>query len=212
MSGKMRLIIIGVIGLASFVACFVLSLVTGGGSPAPTRQEGVMESGGVAEAAIGKLQNLSPKERELDGLIKEMRREIKAYEGKKRDLRLMERRISLAQETLAQQAKNLEDLRIEVAASLTPLKEARAKLERERIRISREEAKNLKQIAAVYEKMRADSCAETIAEMVKSGRDGVAVGILRAMDERSTAKVLSEMSDKKMAADLSEMMKRIREE
>jgi flagellar motility protein MotE (MotC chaperone) len=32
------------------------------------------------------------------------------------------------------------------------------------------------------------------------------------MDERSTAKVLSEMSDKKMAADLSEMMKRIREE
>jgi flagellar motility protein MotE (MotC chaperone) len=212
MSGKMRLIIIGVMGLASFVACFVLSLVTGGAPPRVDSREGVMESGGVAEAAIGKLQNLSPKERELDGLIKEMRREIKSYESKKRDLRMLERRISLAQESLAQQAKNLEDLRIEVAASLTPLKEARAKLERERIRISREEAKNLKQIAAVYEKMQADACAETIAEMVKSKRDSVAVGILRAMDERSTAKVLSQMSDKKMAADLSEMMKRIREE
>ncbi len=212
MSGKMRLIIIGVMGLASFVACFVLSLVTGGPPPTPQKQEGVMDAGGVAEAAIGKLQNLSPKERELDGLIKEMRREIKAYESKKRDLRMMERRISLAQESLSQQAKNLEDLRIEVATSLTPLKEARAKLERERIRITREEAKNLQQIAGVYEKMQADACAKTIAEMVKSKRENVAVGILRAMDDRSTAKVLSEMSDKKMAADLSEMMKRVREE
>jgi flagellar motility protein MotE (MotC chaperone) len=217
MSGKKRLIIIGVLGLVSFAACFALSLMTGD-KPTGDGQQGrrggqsMMGGDSVAAAAIGKLQSLSPKERELDALIKEMRREIQAYEGKKRELRLMERRISLAQEGLRQQAKELEDLRIDVAASLTPLKDARAKLVRERVRITREEAENLRKVAAVYENMQADACAETLAEMVKSGRETVAVGILREMSDRSTAKVLSQFSDKKMAADLSEMMKRVREE
>jgi flagellar motility protein MotE (MotC chaperone) len=218
MSGKMRLLMIAGMGLLSFAGFFALSVLTQPTEVTPEQlktKQGQAVQGmqrALASAAIGKLETLSPKERVLDQLIKEMRTEITAYEQRKRELTLLEKRTQLAQEALRRQVQELENLRIEVASALTPLKEERAKLQRERIRIHREEAANLKRVALVYEKMIPQAAAATIERMMTNQQERDAVRILHYMQERSAAKVLGEITDPAVSARLSEMMKRIREE
>ncbi len=218
MSGKMRLMMIAGLGLLSFAGFFLLSVLT---QPTEVTREQLEAKQGqavqgmqraLASAAIGKLETLSPKERVLDQLIKEMRTEITAYEQRKRELTLLEKRTQLAQEALRRQVQELENLRIEVASALTPLKEERAKLQRERIRIDREEAANLKRVALVYEKMIPQAAAATLERMMSNQQERDAVRIVHFMQERSAGKVLGEIKDPAVAARLSELMKRIREE
>ncbi len=211
---KLRLIVIGGLALVSFAGAFVVALTTGGPEPEEVRLGPNGEKPGeiLAATGISQLERLSPKEHQLDRLIKEMRQEIKSYETRKRELVLLEKRTQLAEENLRRQAQELENLRVEIASALAPLKEERAKLVRERVRISREERQNLQRVASVYSKMSSDAAAATLTQMMSDGQEKDAVRILHFMDERSAGKILAEFEDKTTAAKISEMMKRIREE
>jgi flagellar motility protein MotE (MotC chaperone) len=86
------------------------------------------------------------------------------------------------------------------------------KLEKSRIRITQEEKVNLKHTASIYEKMDSASGGRILVGMCESLQTDDAVKILHYMGERPAAKILGEIPDKAMAAQLTEMLKRIREE
>ena len=81
-----------------------------------------------------------------------------------------------------------------------------------RIQIAKQETENLKKIAARYEKMDSTAAAEILTAMCENGQPADAVKILYIMSERSAGKVIGEIADRKLAAQLLEQMKRIEQE
>jgi len=218
MAGK-RLMMVVVAGLAvvSFVAAFVLSSLFGA---APERSQAGQTVGAPAEAGtVGAARSgrvgsvvVTPPAEMLDELIKELRSRIDEYRDKDRQLEQREKRVRLAQESLKKQAKELEDLRMELVVPLTRLKEAKAELEQSRIRIAKAEEESLKRTATIYDKMDSESGSEILAQMCANKQEADAVKILQFMSERTAAKALAAMQDRSLAAKLSEMMKRVQQE
>ena len=113
---------------------------------------------------------------------------------------------------LKEQARELEQLRIQLVAPLNELKKAQQRLRQSRIRITKQELANLKRIAQFNEKKDPATAAETLVVMCKNKQYDDAVKILYLMSERSAGKVLSEMTDRELEAQLYQRMKLIEPE
>jgi len=219
MSGKKRWIVLLGLAAAGFGVSFALSVFLVGSGETPTSQNASLTGGLVPPDAAGAkastpvgLAAISPKAGELAGLIKEVRHKIAACQDKERKLQEQEKRIRLAQEMLDTQAEELEKLRMELVAPLARLKEIQDQIRQSRLSVSKRELVNLKRIAAIYDKKDSVAAAETMTAMCANGQEADAVKILFFMTERTAGKVLAEMSDRKLVAQLYDKMKRIEQE
>ena len=77
--------------------------------------------------------------------------------------------------------------------------------------IAREEEENLKRTATIYEKMDSRSGSRILVAMCADGRQDDAAKLLYYMSDRSAGKMLADMTDAKLAASLSERLKKIRQ-
>jgi len=220
MTGKRRIIILAALAVVSFGLSFVVSSWMGGPS-APksvlTAQQDLSQYQQGAELATAegtppRRASIALAEKELADLIKEVRLRIDSCKKKEKDLEKREKRIRQAGEMLKQQAQELEALRMQLVAPLGNIREAIAELENSRIRISEEEQANIKRIAAICEKMDPASGSEMLMGMCQNKQEDDAAKILRYMSERSAGKLLSEMSNKDLAARLCEKLKVLQEE
>ena len=218
MKGKKRIIILAVLGALSFAASYLVSGWLSGGKAEPgpqltadQAQQGLLEIGEVPTPTSVQPVTISMKERELDRLAKELRLKIGAYNAKQRELEKQQKRIHLAEELLANQAKELETLRMQLVAPLTRLREAKADLENSRVLIAEIEKNNLKHIATIMDKD-TTSASEILSGMYKNKQEDDVVKILFYMSERTAAKALAEMPDKDIAAGLCQKLKKIQEE
>lgn len=69
------------------------------------------------------------------------------------------------------------------------------------------ERKNIERMATMYDSMAPESAAPILKQMADSGRMDTAVKILAQMKERSAARVLAELSDPTLAAQLLDKMR-----
>ena len=99
-----------------------------------------------------------------------------------------------------------------VYAAAAALRKAKVDLEKTRITVTADEQKNLKRAAAIYDKMDPESAAKIVEDMCDNGQEEDAAKILHYMQERSVAKLLAAIADKKKVARLNELMKRIHDE
>lgn len=219
MKGKKRIIILAVLGALSFAASYLVAGWLNGekGEPGPQpaaaqAQQGLLEVGEVPTPGSVQPVTISMKERELDRLAKELRLKISVYNAKQRELEKQQKRIHLAEELLTKQAKELETLRMQLVAPLTHLREAKADLENSRVLVAKREKANLKHTAAIYEKMDTASGSEILIGMCKNKQEDDVVKILFYMSERAAAKLLAEIPDKGIAAELCQKLKKIQEE
>jgi flagellar motility protein MotE (MotC chaperone) len=209
-----KIILIAVVvvlaGLA-FVGAFALSrrlnVQTGPAeakaAPAPTPEPGAAEK--AAAQDVPRLE-----EKQLGDLVREVRQKVIDCQKREQDLDEQERRLRMARQVVERESQDLENLRVQVASSVTRLKEAQAELEKTRTAIDKDEEANLKRVAAVYDKMDVTAAGRILEAMCANKQNSDAVRILHFMTDRSVAKVLAEFTDKRLAAQLSEQMKRIK--
>lgn len=211
---KLVIIVMAGLGVVSFALSFLLSSMLGAPQPSSAEeapgQDGAQQDLGPLSPA--RAASVVPRAKQLDELVKEVRLRIGEYQRKQANLEKREKRLTLAEELLKKQAKELEALRMELVAPLNGLREARDELERSRVLIAKEEEANLRRIAAVYEKMDAAKAAERLSQMCNNQQEADAVKILYNMSERSAGKVLQEMTDVSLVARLTGMMKKVQQQ
>jgi len=220
MLGKKRIIILAAAGVVSFGVSFMISLWLGPAAapaqPAATQPVAKGQAGPPPELTVPlpppDAVRVSPREAQLNGLVKELRFERQRLRAKAEQLANREKQIEMVMEDLNRRAEELETLRLKLLSPLNSLKEARAELERTRVRIRLEETANLKKMAKSYDVMDSEGGSKILAEMCSGGQEDDAVKLLYYMKERSAAKILAAFTDQALAARLTEKLKRITKE
>jgi flagellar motility protein MotE (MotC chaperone) len=214
-------------GLLSFAATFGLSYMKSKKAArlAAEQLAKQQQEQAARDEAAGKMDTFTPQEtaralteKQLEGLIYDIRDKIRDYNKKVKSLAATEERVKVAQAQLKNEIDGLTELQTELAATVAALKQERDRLLKTRIEIEELERQNLTSIAATYDKMNATGAADIFTNMSKldttesRGLDDV-VKILHFMNDRTKAKVLAELvnTEPKLAAVLSQELKRIRE-
>jgi flagellar motility protein MotE (MotC chaperone) len=233
---KKLILIAAATGVVSFAGAFVTGWLTrpkaasGSTGPAPTGAAGATNAARPAPPAL--LAATPPTtaddgtgthaltEQQLKELIFEVRERIQEYNRKLQDLEKEKERMQTAQQTLKKDIDTLNNLRVDLAASVAGLKTERDALLKTRIEIEQVERASLMAVAAAYDKMDAARAGEILKSMAqgpasngaaKNTNVDDAVKILRFMQERTKAKVLAEMAatEPALAAALSQRLKQV---
>ena len=234
---KKLIIITAAAGLASFAGAFVLGWrteqpsVSGpdeSGQPTPAAVETVPELPQPGVGVIGAVGTATDREKkamtekQLKNLVFEVREKMQEYNDKLQSLEVWEQRLQRAQDTLKEDIKNLNDLRVELTLIVTGLKDERDKLLKTRLEVAKTEKDNLVLISATYDKMDASSAGKILISMCASQTQPDKVGsqdsgfdeavkILYYMTERTKAKLLAEVTtaEPKLAAFLTRSLKKV---
>ena len=212
MSKKLIIIITAAVGLSSFGGMFALAWFTkptapvqgpeaaqatpsGVGADLKLTQPQMPPPGGITQLD-GKMKKTMT-ERQLKSLVYEIREKIQEYDRKLHDLEEREQRLQTAQDTSKKDVEELNNLRIELASTITILKNEQDKLQKSRLEIAQTEQKNLMSIALTYDKMDATSAGEILTNISQSQNAAAddAVKILYYMSERTKAKVLASIAE-----------------
>lgn len=234
---KKLIIITASAGLVSFAGAFALGWFTApspSGDPGEQIQPEIVSVGAVPEmprpvagtaGVIGVASDNDRKamtEKQLKNLVFEVREKVQEYDDKLQNLTVREQRLQRTQDTLKEDIQNLDNLRIELATIVADIKNERDKLLKTRLEVAQTEKSNLVLIAATYDKMDASSASKILLSMCTSqtqpgkidsqsrGFDE-AVKILYYMTERTTAKLLAELTtgEPRLAAFLTQRLKQI---
>ncbi|RPJ49981.1 MAG: hypothetical protein EHJ95_07970 [Methanobacteriota archaeon] len=234
---KRAIIIAVVAGLLSFAGAFVTGWFTrpnaasAGPVPTGTADRPRASASGVPALLAPALPSApgdnagtrTLTEQQLKELILEVREKIQQYDRNLQDLEKEKERLQIAQQTLKKDIDTLNNLRVDLAASVASLKSERDALLKARTEIEQAEKTRLMAIAAAYDKMDAARAGEILKSMVQGRiQDGVpaqktnaddAVKILHFMQERTKARVLAELAgtDPSLAATLSQRLKQVTE-
>ena len=213
MGGKKLMIVMGVLGVVTFAAAFVLTqMLRPAAEPEISPREASREEARrMAVTGLESMQ-LGLRESKLENLINDLNRQKTELRLRNRAMDERERRIKLASGQLAEASRELESMRLQLAAPLVRLKGLKKSLEATRLIITREETVNLKGIAKTYEAMATDSSSKAFEAMCKGNQMKDAAKILQFMSDRGRAKLLSSMPDQALTAQLLDMMKTIRQE
>jgi flagellar motility protein MotE (MotC chaperone) len=212
MSGKkMVILVLAGIGLAGFGVSFAVTRFLAVGPKEATGQAAPGNIPGGASAGPGGVRGEVARleERHLYDLIGEVRKKLREADRREEQLALEENRIKMVRDEMKEEADKLEDLRVEVAAAVSALKEARAELRQSRITVQNTEEANLKRLAASYDTMSAEAASRIFQSMCQNSQYQDAVKILRYMRQRNVGKVLAALPDQALAAKLSDGLKRL---
>jgi len=201
---KKLLIIIGAAGLISFVGTFIFALLkTSTDSPSGEDVQSTLTDGmkllqpetASIKAAAGLESGMKKTitEKQLEGLVDEVREKMQDYNAKLQNLEVRKQRLQIAGDALKKDIEELDSLRIELASVVASLKNEQDKLEKMKLEIESIEKDNLISIAATYDKMDPKIASDILASMNKAQDDSAndAVKILYYMSARARAKVLA---------------------
>ena len=234
---KKLIIITASAGLVSFAGAFALGWFTTpspSGGPGELIQSEIVSVDAVPEiprpvpgmtGVVGVASGIERKamtEKQLKNLVFEVREKVQEYDDKLQNLTVREQRLQRTQDTLKEDIQDLDNMRIELATIVADIKSERDKLLKTRLEVAQSEKNNLVLIAATYDKMDASSASKILVSLCTSqtqpgkidsqsmGFDE-AVKILYYMTERTTAKLLAEITtaEPRLAAFLTQRLKHI---
>ena len=228
---KKLIIIAAAIGLGGFAGMFIFAWFTKTAPPAPVpesvsmpapdseqadlkfEQPQIPAGGNVSAGGIEKRNTIT--EKQLKGLVAEVREKIQEYDNKLKNIGLREQRLRTAQDRLKEDIEELNNLRIDLTSIVVRLKSEQDNLLKSIIEIANTEKNNLISIAAAYDKMDASSAGQILITMKQSQKSSAddAVKIIHYMSERTKAKVLASMAETEPAvsAYFCQKLKRITE-
>ncbi|MBI5723551.1 MAG: hypothetical protein HZA50_06305 [Planctomycetes bacterium] len=214
MSGKIKLIILAVLLVVSFVTAFFVTRMFSPPKPKPPGPEVAKK---VPEGALqGEERGLvSPDDKQVADLVKELRIKIEMYQQKLQDLEKREKQIQAAQKELKKQSDELAQLQAELKAPVSNLKAQIDELRKTQVVIKQDQRDNLTQIAAVYVKMAPAEASQVLETMCKNRQDEDAARIMyfvSLQSDRQAGKIWDAFTNKDLAAKLMEMMKRIHDD
>jgi|GEM_PF-1331278 flagellar motility protein MotE (MotC chaperone) len=168
---------------------------------------------------------------EIARMTNELRMRLAAVREREEQLAARKKMIDLIQEDIRGERTALDELRTQIKNELEALNEAmegvekqRGSLDEERQKISKstqemearivqlqkEEQENLKKMSGMYNSMSPEVAAKILQNLADTGKMDTAVKVLGQMQERQAAKVLAELTDAGLAAQLVEKLKSLR--
>jgi flagellar motility protein MotE (MotC chaperone) len=129
-------------------------------------------------------------------------------------LRLRSEQVEMVLRDLQVERQVIENMLKQVNAELknvsnrsTELEAVAADLERKRIEFNATEKQNITKMATMYDSMPPENAAPILKQMADSGKMDTAVKILAQMKDRQAARILAELNDASLAAQLLDKMR-----
>lgn len=230
-----KIILISVISLVSFSASFAAFWFTRKASessqPAVSAADGQIadSTGGIdltpepitpqASPAAPSESSLVRKltEEQLRTYIFDIREQMNEQQNRMTFIKTREQQLTITQNVISEDVKELDNLRVTLAALVAEIRDEQQRLESNLLEISEIEKTNFVSLAAMYDKMDSTSASKIMASMCKSGSQSVqngtgfddAVKILKYMTDRTKAKLLAEMANTEPSL-ASEICKRLK--
>ncbi len=173
----------------------------------------------------------NPNTEEIARMTNELRARLAAVREREDQLTARKKQIELIHEDIRGERTSLDELRTQIQSEMDSLNEAiqgvekqRGSLEEERqklgkntkemesrvMKLEKEEHENLKKMSGMYNSMTPESAAKILQNLADTGKMDTAVKILGTMQERQAAKVLTELTDQTLAAQLVEKLRGLR--
>jgi flagellar motility protein MotE (MotC chaperone) len=168
---------------------------------------------------------------ELARMTNELRTRLAAVREREEQLAARKKMIELIQEDIRGERTALDELRTQIKNELEALNEAMENVEKQRgsldeerqkiskttqemeariVQLQKEEQDNLKKMSGMYNSMAPEVAARILQNLADTGKIDTAVKVLSQMQERQAAKVLAELTDAGLAAQLVEKLKSLR--
>ncbi|MGH7173158.1 MAG: hypothetical protein ACRELG_22990 [Gemmataceae bacterium] len=168
---------------------------------------------------------------EIARMTTELRMRLAAVREREDQLTARKKQLDMLQEDIRGERTALDDLRTQVKNEMEALNEAiqgvekkRGSLDEERQKISKstkemegrlvqlqkDEQDNLKKMSGMYNSMSPESAAKILQNLADTGKLDTAVKVLGLMQDRQAAKVLAELTDAGLAAQMVEKLKNLR--
>jgi len=148
--------------------------------------------------------------RELQNLIYDIRERMKEHRQKEKVLAREEQRIQTAKNSLQADIEQLEELRVELTATLSAMKQEKANLKTSVMEITDIERSNMQLIAGKYDEMKPEQSGPIVIQMMANKQIKDVVMILYYMNDKKAARLLGNL-DPKIAAVLLDRLKRVTE-
>lgn len=145
-------------------------------------------------------QALTNRQKQVELIFKDIRDERAAIEELRKQLQEEVRAAGDKVEMIEQKSGALDQQRSETDKQMLELKKTMTDFEMT-------EQDRIKQLAAIYDSMAAESASKLLEALANSGSMDIAVKILGTMKDRQAAKVLAEMKDPGLAAQLLERLR-----
>jgi flagellar motility protein MotE (MotC chaperone) len=173
----------------------------------------------------------NPGTEEIARMTSELRTRLASVHEREDQLAARKKMIELIQEDIRGERTALDELRSQIKSELEALNEAvdgvekqRSSLDEERqkvgkttqemeakiVQLQKEEQDNLKKMSGMYNSMSPEVAAKILQNLADTGKMDTAVKVLGQMQERQAAKVLAELTDAGLAAQLVEKLKSLR--
>ena len=199
------------------------------GSEKPAPLSGSNNEDHPPRAAVRPTYNASTEE--IARMTGELRARLASVREREEQLAARKKMIELIQEDIRGERVALDELRTQIKNELEALNEAvegiekqRGSLDEERQKVSKntqemearivqlqkEEQDNLKKMSGMYNSMAPEVAARILQNLADTGKMDTAAKILGQMQERQAAKVLAELTDAGLAAQLVEKLKGLR--
>lgn len=166
--------------------------------------------GSTRSALTGDAMARTLSEKQLKALIYDIREKITEYKYREKDLEVQEKRLADAKGSLQEDIEKLTTLRTELSSTLSLLRQQEINLQHTIVEVSNLEKSNALRNAQRYDKMKPKSASEIMTNMASNNQINDAVLILYYMQDRTAAKLLSEMKPE-LAAIIFDKLKRIKE-
>jgi len=148
--------------------------------------------------------------RELQNLIYDIRERMKDHKQKETELAREEQRIQTAKNNLQKDIERLEELRVELTATLSAMKQEQTNLKTSMMEISDLEKTNMQLIAGRYDNMKPEQSGPIVTQMIANKQIKDVVMILYYMNDKKAAKLLGALKPE-IAAVLMDRLKRVTE-
>ena len=193
------LAIMVVIGAASFaVSMMVAKQMTSEQMASQTQAEQekieTKEKDNLNELALKESTQLLPEQEKLRDLTNELRAKMRELTRREQEVAKRERQAKIAAADAAKQSEDLEKLRMDLIAALTPLKNAKADITRYRTLIKNQEVANLQSTAKMWSKMEPANVARVIVDMYQNDKAKHATKIIRFLSDKSWAAIMDEVT------------------
>ncbi len=152
------------------------------------------------DAVHAREEQLNSRQQNLDLIFQDLRSERTTIDEQRRQVTTLLKAVEQKMADLDRKATELETKRQETTKEAKQLKKNISEYQDQ-------EKDRIKQVASMYDTMEPASAAKILQTLTDSGNLDTAVKILASMRERQAAKVLSELSDPLLAAQLVDKLK-----
>ena len=231
--GKKEIILLAAAGIVTFSGAFGVTFVMKKKKApsvlppeitdpvASATEDAKTESAEASVPPLGGAENLAGPEdnvrgmteKQLQGLIDDIRERMKEYALKEKDFAEQEQRLTVARQALQDDIDRLGKLNAQLVTVLADLKRQEEQLLKTRVVVDIEEQTNMKRLAATYDKMEAAQAGKILTSMMSGGQMADAVKIVYYMSERTAGKLLAEIASTRpeVAGRLSLELKKVAE-